>query len=202
MDTLCRYAPMAEAFAEGNWAEAFHPRFGTGMPVVAGLVRLVTGMDGLSSCAAVASLAWALCAIPLFSVADRMFGRTTAWFALVLYFICPQPFLWAVKGLREPFKMLGVLLSVDAVLRGRDGGWPALAEAATALFILLTFKVDTIVMGYLIWRVFAVVDDFRLRTWSLAALAVLMLQANCWLVYNWTGYWLPAPQIARILVGF
>ena len=46
-DTACRYAPMAEAFAEGNWSEAFHPRFGVGFPVIAGLIRfvMVTGVS-------------------------------------------------------------------------------------------------------------------------------------------------------------
>ena len=38
-DTLCRYAPMAEAFAAGEWNEAFHPRFCVGMPTVAGLAQ-------------------------------------------------------------------------------------------------------------------------------------------------------------------
>ena len=55
-DTLCRYAPMAEAFAESNWEEAVHPRFCVGMPVLSGLVRRLTGLDGLASCAAACNL--------------------------------------------------------------------------------------------------------------------------------------------------
>lgn len=197
-DTLCRYAPMAEAFAAGNWAEAFHPRFVTGMPVAAGLVRLLTGLDGLSSCAAVAALAWALCAIPLFSIADRVFGRTTAWFALALYFICPQTLLWALKGLREPFKILGTLLAVDAVLCIRERGWLAFGEAAAGLALLLTFKADTVLLGFILWGAFAAVDRFRVRTWCLAAFAAFAVQGNCWLVYVWTGYWFPVPHLVRI----
>lgn len=198
MDTLCRYAPMAEAFAAGNWSEAFHPRFATGMPFVAGMVRLATGLDGLSACAAVATLAWAMCAIPLFSIADSVFGRTAAWFALVLFFICPQPLLWALKGLREPFKMLGVLLTVDAILRGRTGGWRAFAVAAGGFSLLLTFKCDTVLTAFVLALAFAVVDRFGRRTWVLAGFSALILQANCWLVYVWTGYWLPVPHLVRI----
>ena len=33
-DTLCRYAPMAEAFTVGDWFESFHPRFAVGGTVV------------------------------------------------------------------------------------------------------------------------------------------------------------------------
>lgn len=197
-DTLCRYAPMAEAFAAGNWAEAFHPRFATGMPIVAGMVRLATGMDGLSACAAVATLAWALCAIPLFSIADRVFGRTAAWFALVLYFICPQPLLWALKGLREPFKILGILLTVDAIFCERTGGWRAFASAAAGLSLLLTFKCDTVLTALVLALVFAGVDHLGRRTWALAGFSALVLQPNCWLVYAWTGYWLPVPHLVSI----
>ena len=54
-DTLCRYAPMAEAFAAGDWANAFHPRFGVGGTVVAGLFALLPGFDGFTACAVSAS---------------------------------------------------------------------------------------------------------------------------------------------------
>lgn len=198
-DTACRYAPMAEAFTDGNWAEVFHPRFCVGMPVVAGLVSLVTGLDGYASCAAVASAAWALSILPVFGLADRVFGRRTAWFAVVLYVICPQPMIWALKGLREPFKMLGLLLMSDALFRCRDKGYSSAVEASLALVLLFTFKCDAFLIGGVLAVVYAVLNRFGWNTWIVAAVGALSLQPMCALVYSWTGYWLPAPHYVRLL---
>ena len=209
-DAACRYAPMAEAFAAGNWAEAFHPRFGVGMPTVAGLVRLLTGMDGYSSCAAVSTLAWALSMLPVFWVAEKVFGERAAWFALILYVICPQPLIWGLKGLREPFKMLGFLLMADALFRCRvtacsesalcrSKGYASAVEASLALLLLFTFKCDALAIGGVLAVVYAVMDRFGRNTCIVAAAGILSLQPMCALVHLWTGYWLPAPQYVRLL---
>ena len=197
-DTACRYAPMAEAFADGNWSEAFHPRFCVGMPVVAGLVHVFTGLDGYASCAAVATFAWALSVLPVFWLADKVFGRRTAWFAVALYVICPQPMIWGLKGLREPFKMLGLLLMTDALFRCRDKGWAPAVEASVALLLLFTFKCDALLLGGVLAVAYAVVDRFGRNTWIAAAAGVLSLQPMCALVHSWTGYWLPAPHYVRL----
>ena len=195
-DTLCRYAPMAEAFAGGDWADAFHPRFGVGGTVVAGLFALLPGFDGLTACTVSSALAWALCLVPVHRLAERVFGARAAWFAFALFALCPQPLVWALGGLREPFKMLGLLLMVDALVRVRDaeGRRGNLAEAALALPLLFLFKCDAILPGLLLAFGYALGDRFRARTWALAAWGALVLQPMCLLVWTWTGFWLPAPH--------
>lgn len=193
-DTLCRYAPMAEAFASGDWSEAFHPRFAVGGTVVAGLFVFLPGFDGLTACTVSATLAWALGALVLFRLAGRIFDSRTALFALLLYCICPQPLVWALKGLREPFKMLGLLLMVDAVIRVKDRDTASFAEACAAVVFLCLFKCDAILLALILGVVYAVRDGFRLRTWALTAWGAVVLQPMCALVWHWTGYWLPAPH--------
>ncbi len=193
-DAACRYAPMAEAFAEGNWSEAFHPRFGVGFPVIAGLIRFVTRCDGYSACAAASTLAWAFCAWPVYGIASRIWDRRVAWFAVILYVLCPQPLVWALKGLREPFKMLGVIMMADAIFSARSQSWRAAAKAAVALCLLFMFKCDAIALGGVLAFVFALLDGFRWRTLVVALSGALALQPMCALVYSWTGYWLPAPH--------
>ena len=195
-DTACRYAPMAEAFAAGDWGEAFHPRFCVGMSVLAGSVVKLTGFDGYAACTFTATLAWALSAIPLFRLAERVFDRQTAWFAVVMYLICPQLLVWALKGLREPFKVLGVLLAADAVMRRRDGekGWLSAAEAVLGIASLVLFKSDTILVAGCFTLVYAAYDGFRWKALCVAAGAAALLQPLCALVWAWTGYWLPAPH--------
>jgi len=195
-DTACRYAPMAEAFAAGEWIEAFHPRFGVGMSVVSGIAVRIFGLDGYSACSMVSGFAWGLGVIPAFRIAERVFDRRTAWFAAVLYIACPQMLVWALKGLREPFKALGILLMADALFRCRGSRWLNFAEAASGLLLLFTFKVDGVAVGCAFALAYAVVDRFRARTWALFAWGALAVQPMCWLVFEWTGVWLPAPQYA------
>lgn len=189
---------MAEEFAAGNWAEAFHPRFGVGMPVVSGLVCLLTGLNGLSASAAVSSFAWAWGLFPVWLMADRMFGRRTAWFAFALYLICPQPLLWGIKGLREPFKMLGVLLMTEAVLAGRAGGWAAACRAITGSVLLVTFKPDAIILCGILLAAFAVVDRMGRRTGAVFGAVALALQPMCGLTWLWSGCWLPSIQYVKV----
>lgn len=197
-DTLCRYAPMAEEFAAGNWGEAFHPRFGVGMPVVAGLFHLVTRLDGLSSCAAVATVAWAFGVIPLWLIAARVFDRRTAWFAVVLYLVCPQALLWGVKGLREPFKLLGALLLAASLFEVRARTVRPFALAASGTVLLVLFKPDAILFAAVLAVVFAALDRMGRRTWSLAGVFLVVLQPMCWLTWIWTGYWLPSVQYVPV----
>lgn len=198
-DAACRYAPMAEAFALGDWDDAFHPRFGVGLSILAGVLRIITGLDGYGACAAVSTLAWALGAIPVFAIGRRLFGRGTAWFALALYLVCPQPLIWALKGLREPFKLLGFLMMADAITDCRETrSWRSAAEACGALWLLFTFKCDAILIGGVMMAVFAAFDGFRWNTLAVVLSGVLALQPMCVLVYSWTGYWLPAPHFVPI----
>lgn len=194
-DTLCRYAPMAEAFAAGEWREAFHPRFGIGLSVGAGLLTRFSSLEGLASTAAVATFAWALGVIPIFGLARQVFDRTTAWFAAALYVISPTMVMWGLKGLREPFKALGFLLLADAIFRVRKTrGWAAYVEASLGAACLLLFKADAVLLAGAMGLVWAIQDRFRVRTWAFVVTAILILQPMCALTYQWTGWWLPASQ--------
>lgn len=198
-DVLYRYAPMAEAFAEGNWLEAFHPRFGVGMPTVAGSLVWLIGCDGLTACAWVALIAWALCVPPLFAVAERVFGRATAWMATLLYAICPMTFYWALCGLREPFRTLGVLCAILAILQRREGmRWRSLWPLLAALPALCIFRSDTLAIGGALLLVYGLYD--RLGTRFLLAMLWMAawLQPGCLLTWKWLGLWLPSTQIAGV----
>lgn len=204
-DTCCRYAPMAEAFAAGNWEGSFHPRFCIGMPVVSGIFCRLTGLDGYASCAAVSTLAWVVAVFPLFRLTQRIFGSHTAWFAVVLYLICPQILLWGLKGLKEPFRVLGLLLAVDALYECRAGGNRNLLEAALGAILLFFYKVDAIAYGLVFTVAYACLCRSAVRALTLALVSFICLSLDCALVYDWTGYCFPAPNyivIWKQLLGF
>ena len=55
-DTATRYAPMAQAFAEGDWFYAFHPHSGVFFPALSGGIAWLTGVDGFRACQVAALL--------------------------------------------------------------------------------------------------------------------------------------------------
>ena len=191
LDTFSRYAPMAEAFARGDWKEALHPRFGLLFPLLAGLVSKL-GLDGYRACTLVSTLAWGVAMVPLFRMTRRTFGMAAAVFAVVLYAICPQTLVWAFKGFRDSFRLLGVLLMVSGAVGRLKDERAGFAEAAAGAAVLILSRGDAVLQAAFLWLVFAFVDRFRLKTWILAGTTALVLQAPCWLVWSWTGSWLPA----------
>lgn len=204
-DTCCRYASMAEMFAAENWELSFHPRFDIGMPIAAGLTCWLTGLDGYVSCSLVAAIAWALAVVPIWGIANEVFDEKTAWMSVALYLVCPMLFVWALKGLREPFKVTGILLMTDAVLRSRSLGRQTLLEAICGLIFLVWFKVDSIAYAIFLTACYLFFSSSRVRALALVGWLVVVMQPCCWLVWDWTGYWLPAPQYVpffNLLMGF
>lgn len=197
-DTLGRYAPMAEAFAAGEWSEAFHPRFGVGMSVLTGIACWASSLDGLSSCAMVSSAAWAIGALFVWRIADRVFGASTAWFAFVLYLVCPQILLWGFEGLREPFKTLGVLMMTDALLGcvGRMSRW--WVAASLGAVILISFKPDAIALCGCFILAYGFVERLGRGFVAVVVTATVALQPMCLLTWKWTGYWVPSVQFVTI----
>ena len=55
-DVIGRYALAAEAFADGNWKYAFHPRFGVFFTTFAGLFVWLLGVSGVVACKIVSVL--------------------------------------------------------------------------------------------------------------------------------------------------
>lgn len=199
LDTFSRYAVMAEAFAAGNWNEAFHPRFGVGFPTLSGSLSWLTGLDGYRSCTAVSTFVWALGMVPLFRLTRRIFGETAAWFAVILYAICPQTLIWGFKGFRDTFRITGVLLMVSGVIGRRFDVRSGLWEALAGFALLTLSRGDAVLQALALVAVFACVDLFRLKTWLLVMGAALILQPSCWLVWSWTGRWVPVYEAVWVL---
>ena len=201
-DTVVRYAPMAEAFADGNWHEAFHPRFGVLYPVLTGFVTWLTPLDGLQACKFIALFSWVLAIVPVFSIAHRVFDTRVAWVSVVLYIICPITLQLAFKGLREPLRLLGLLLVIRCLFVEYEHRKSSVYEFilfSVGLVILSLIKVDSVFFAYILWRVFSFVNRFGWRTGASFLVMAGALQAPCYLVWQWTGWWVPMPQLSSYL---
>lgn len=131
-DSITRYAPMADAFARGDWELVFHPRFGVLFEVLCGCVCRLTGLPGAKAIQVVSTGFVALSGIPLFFVAKRLFGASVAWWSLALLFVSDDLTRYAMDGLRDPGKCLAFALMAYGAVTRRTG-WLGLG-----LFLLVT----------------------------------------------------------------
>lgn len=198
-DCINRFAPMAEAFAEGNWQETFHPRFGFLFQLLTGTVVFVTGLGGDVACSLVGVIGWALCMVPLYLVVRHVFGERAAKVAVILYVVAPMPFAWALRGLRESYRLLGSLLMVWGVMRCHSKMRGGFAAAAAGAAVLAGIRADTMAVAGVLSLVYAVGDRFRLRSWLLFVWLALVLQPSCLLTWKWTGWWVPSSQYIPVI---
>ncbi len=114
-DVATRYAPMAESFAAGKWAYAFHPRIPMLYPVLCGVLVRIAGITGFTAAKLLSTCCFAAAVFPLFCVMRRIFGERTATGALLVYIVNPFLLRLAGTGLRENMKCLLLILIVHAV---------------------------------------------------------------------------------------
>ena len=88
-DVSERYAPMAEAFARGDWQFAFHPRVTPFLPVCAGILVKLFSCGGFLACQIVASMALSLCVFPIYGACRRLYGTRIAIWTCFLFAGCP-----------------------------------------------------------------------------------------------------------------
>lgn len=198
-DTLYRYSIMADAFAEGNWREAFHPRFGVGFSMLSGALTWLLGCNGFYGCVWVALAVWAITVVPLFDIAQRIFDRTTAWVTTLMYAICPYFFQLSLGGMRDAFRLLGTLLLVLAILQRRNGeSKPSLLPLLLATPMMCTMRSDMLLGGAVLLLVYGCYDRFRARFWIGVLWFIVWCQPGCWLSWEWFHVWLPSKQIVSV----
>lgn len=191
-DTMARYAPMAEAFARGEWTLAFHPRFGVIFQVCAGTLAFL-GLPGDLACQATAIGALLLAGVAMWYVAERLFDRETAWWTFALVALCEVFLGNAMDGLRDPVKCLAFAWLGRGVVE-RRAIWFALG-----LFVLMTvvsygFALALVLLlGWYAWQ---------RRSWWPILLFLLGTVVETVMVHAYTGYWVPVPQIVRIVGRF
>jgi len=119
-DIALRYAPMAEAFAAGEWTYAFHPRVPILYPVLCGALVRAGGMTGFAAARLVSVVCFAAAVFPLFRIMKRLFGEQTATGVLLIYIVNPFILRLSGTGLRENLKCLLLILIVHAILMIRE----------------------------------------------------------------------------------
>lgn len=196
-DTMSRYAPMADAFAVGDWFHAFHPRFGVLFSVLTGLFASL-GFRGDQACEIVAIGFLALSAIPAWYLTRRIFDEKVAYITAALVALMPEWFVFAIDGLRDNARTFAVLM-IAYTLVSNKRSW----VMAIGLFVMSTLRVDTQLLASVVLVVWTIICLVRrqYRSIALPLVAYLLgLALCCEMVYLFTGYFLPNTQ-AVILTG-
>ena len=203
-DCAARYAPMAEAFARGDWYESFHPRFCVLFQVLTGFLVWLSGCSGVVACQIVSAAFLGAALIPYWYVMRRVFNDDRiAWLSLGILLVIPRISGDAMNGLRDTGRILALAMWVLGVLRmiGEQRG--TLLQAA-GLFILVSLKIDCFLPAALMC-LFSVVLAIRRRLWLPAVLSPLSFfsaaAAVSAMVWSYTGWFVPAPQYIAFLKG-
>lgn len=198
-DVAFRYAPMAEAFAAGEWRFAFHPRVPPLMPACAGLISFLFSCNGALACRLAGALFMSCGVFPLYWGIRRMYGSRTAVAAALMYAGCTSLFRLGFYGLREPACAFGLLLLFYSAvrLRMRSSGWwwyPVFAAAEAILLMTrgdqAPFVLATMLM-LLFWDVRRHCHPLR----TAGVVAVLLALVLPMLVYNYYMIGYPVPDV-------
>lgn len=204
LDVACRYAPMAEAFAAGDWEFAFHPRVTPLLPVCAGILAKLFPVSGWAACQMASALFLALSVFPVFFAIRRIYGFGNAVFASALIPFCSYLMRLGYFGLRETAAVFGasLLLYAAALLHDsgrRPGGYLAFAFGAA---VLLLSRGDTALfvaaasLALLVWDFIRHRHPLR----SLAAGALVLLILLPQMCYNWRMIGWPVPEYRHAMV--
>lgn len=150
-DVAQRYAPMADAFASGNFAYAFHPGVPMLHPFLAGCVSFLTGCSGFAATKIVSMLFFALAAVPLVALMRRVYGSNVAIGAGYLYLITAPLIRLSFSGLREMEKCFLILLAAYALVHiyQERSRWSGYLWAGVAAGLAVLTRVELILCGAL-----------------------------------------------------
>lgn len=191
-DPCARYAPMADAFARGDFHYAFHPRFGVLFHVLTGALAWISGLAGIYCLQPVAFLFLVLSAVTMFAVVRRLSDSVkVAWWTFALVLVAPDFFRYALDGLREPVKCLVFALFGYSLVAKRS--WPfALGLAMYIMTFTYGFGVASALLAvwcaHFAWRREWNRLPLPILGWSVGTAAVTVL------THAYTAHWLPAPQ--------
>ena len=204
-DVADRYAPMAEAFAEGAWAFAFHPRVPMFYSAICGFLVRLFGVGGFTAAKLVSAGCFAAAVFPLYGVMRRVFDETVAAGSLLIYVVNPFLLRLSGTGLRENLKCLLLLMMVHAIFliaERRKSPWLYLYLGAVSGILMITRSEMILFCGLVLFGAM-VYEAYHARfPWRGLAGTILAAAAVCVpTVVNDAVFALPTPEV-RFLTLF
>ena len=198
-DVAFRYAPMAEAFRDGDFTYAFHPRTGFLHTFTAGIFAWILGCGGFTACKISSMLFMGLGIFPLYAIMRRVYSRSMAEICTFIFVLASQLQRLGWSGLRDSHKTFLILLAGYALLviyqeRRKWTGYICLGIAA-GLGIVTRGDLVLIMSLVFFW---GIVMELELKgfPWrSLAGSILAVMLALPAIVLNWYLAGVAVPEI-------
>jgi len=188
-DTGKFYSAMIREFGDGNPEGAFHPRIAPLMIVVGGMFARL-GIEAFTAAKLTSALFFGLTVIPLFRLADLVWGRRTACWASVMYVLCSRLIRYGGAGGLTTGKAFFLTLMVyGLVLTWRRRNWAgtwATGLGAAGLALIRPEGVYFSVLGLLCFPFLALTGSSDRRAWLKVSVAVCVatLCVCPWIAYQ------------------
>ena len=205
-DMAHRYMPMSEAFAEGDWHFAFHPRIQPLQIICGGSIAFLTGASAFTALK-IASVLWFIAGGALLYGMFRELYSDRKWIATaatVFYALHPYSFHLAVSGLRDSAKGALLIMTAWGLIRiwrrpEEKKGFFLLAAAASLGIIcrvdmILTALVSFAIGTALEWRQ----KKFPLHALCTSSLLLLTMLGNSLLNGLVPGAMMPDTRLAEL----
>lgn len=198
-DTAFFYSPMIREIACGNFAAGYFPFIPPLFSSIGAVFAVIFRLEGFAAARLTSALFFAAGVFPLYYLAKHIVGRHAAWYAVILYIVCPRLIRYGGSGLLDPgktFLLLATAWLTWALARRRNAGTAlALGLSAGALALV---KGEGIVVsaaflgGFYLWQVRNSQGWRRIlpSRHLLIALGVLAVVVAPWVAYvnQQTGY--------------
>jgi 4-amino-4-deoxy-L-arabinose transferase-like glycosyltransferase len=200
-DVAYRYAPMADAFARGDWEYAFHPRISMLLPTLAGIVTFLTGCSGFLACKLISCMFFALTVFPLYAIMQRVFDKKIAITATLMTIFCSHIIRLAYSGLRDTAKEFTFILAIYGLIllyRNRNALTGYLICAAGAALLILS-RGDCVLYALLIMLTGCYMELYRKNKFhwpwrTICGSIMILIIISPALLYNYRTIGYPVPE--------
>ena len=203
-DVAFRYAPMAEAFRDGDFTYAFHPRTGFFHTFTAGIIAWVLQCSGFLACKLSSLLFMSLTVFPLFALMRRVYSRFMAEIVTLVFILASQLQRLGWSGLRDSHKACLIILGGYALIviyqqREKWTGYIWLGIAVGAGFVTR----GDLVLFMLLLLFWGIVMELKLKKFPLRSICssvVAVVLALPAVILNWYLAGVAVPEIRFALI--
>lgn len=198
-DVAFRYAPMAEAFRDGDFTYAFHPRTGFLHTFTAGVLAWVLHCSGFLACKLSSLLFMALSVFPLYAIMRRVYSRFMAEICTFIYILASQLQRLGWSGLRDSHKCFLIILAGYALIviyQQRDK-WKGYLWLAVATGLGIVTRGDLVLYMSLLffWGIVMELKLKKLPYRSICSSVLAILLALPAIILNWYLAGVAVPEI-------
>lgn len=198
-DVAFRYAPMAEAFRDGDFTYAFHPRTGFLHTFIAGVFAWVLQSSGFLACKLSSLLFMALPVFPLYAIMRRVYSRFMAEICTFIFILASQLQRLGWSGLRDSHKCFLIILAGYAliVIYQQREKWTGYIWLGAAVGLGIVTRGDLVLYMSLLffWGIVMELKLKKLPYRSICSSVLAVLLALPAIVLNWYLAGVAVPEI-------